>query len=112
VVGDPDRDRDRFDDVGYSIVEITDDAVGRPRRVSRRGAAAIAASLLAVGAVCAGAALALTPGSTPAAAPAPPLRPMHFAAETYPVRGARVSALHGGNCLHLHRHRADLAPRF
>jgi hypothetical protein len=98
------RDRDGFDDVGYSIVEISDDGVPR-RRVSRRGAAAIGAGVVAIAAVGAGAALALTPSAPPASPAPPPLRPMHFAAETYPARGSRLPAMHGGNCLHLHWHR-------
>ena len=97
---------DRFDDVGYSIVELSDDAGAH--RLRRGGAAGIAAAVVALGAVCAAAALALTPGAPPPPAPRP-VAPMHFAAETYPVRGHHVTALHGGNCLHLDRHRSLLA---
>jgi hypothetical protein len=93
---------DRFDDVGYEIVEMPD-TPGR-RRISRRGAAALAGAVLAAGALSAGAALALTPSSSPAPPASQPPVPAHFAAETYPARGLHFRALHGGNCLHLRDH--------
>jgi hypothetical protein len=79
---------ERFDDVGFEILEVPD--TSRRHRPRRRF---IALGVLAGSAVSlvAAAALAVTPAHAPQGRPASSAPPMHFTLERYPARhsGAR-----------------------
>jgi len=91
---------DRFDDVSYEILEEPEPR--RPARTRGRRAVAVTGLTLAVGALAAAAALAVTtPGSTPPAKPsAPP-------AAEYNPDGMPIFN-HGGGC----RHRKGAADKY
>jgi hypothetical protein len=84
-------DRERFDDVGFELLEVPDAAPRRFRPHWRfLGLGVLAGSLASLAAA---AALATTPAQAPQAS-APGGAPASFTAERYPAR-------HGGMC---HRH--------
>jgi hypothetical protein len=81
---------ERFDDVGFEILEVPDVNRPRRRRPRRPGRIALGVLTCSVASLVAAAALAVTPAQAPQARGGGPgaRSPMEFSADRYPARGA------------------------
>ena len=99
---------ERFDDVGFEILEVPDTSRRRRRRPRRFFVVGVATCSLA--SLVAAAALAVTPAQAPQARHSGPgaRSPVEFSAERYPAR-----TNHKGECHRLERAPSvDTAPRY
>jgi hypothetical protein len=108
-----DVEQDRFDDVGFEVLESPDEQ--RPSRGGRgRRVLTGVAALLATGAIATGAALAVTGtgGSAPKAHKAPAGPAIHYTADGIPTTHSGATCLAGQTKPLAQHHRHRSAPKY